>query len=93
MNRNSVDESKWTCNWISARACVSRRMTSLTTMFHGKTPVDLCMLWNMSNIAWPPGLLAIWCRSKLDMRRRAVASSQAKTLSGIRVRTHPAAKN
>jgi len=67
-------------------------MTFLTTMVHGKTSVALCIFWNMSNIAWAHGPLAIWCRSNLDMRRRAVASIQAKNLSVIRVCTHPAAK-
>jgi len=43
------------------------------------------------DVAWPPGPLAIRCRSNLDMRRRAVAPSQEKTLSVNRVCTHPAA--
>jgi len=66
-------------------------MTSLTTMVHGKTAVVFFILWDVSNISWPPGPLAIRGRSNLDIRLRALASSQAKTVSVKRVCTHPAA--
>ena len=64
----------------------------MTKMVQGKTAVDLCFFWNVSSIAWPPFPLFIRCMSNLDMRRRAVASSQAKTLSVSRVCAYPASK-